>query len=126
MRSPKSPPSLADYPNPPSTDPLSLEPHQQRLLVARHSSCLAESCSCMGWTPGTSKNTNCDRCGHDLEHHGIQEFEGLDEEEKDRRIKVASRIDELLMVRDLLVISDLHNLFYDEGKLFDFDYSNED
>ena len=99
MRSPKSPPSLTDYPNPPSTDPLSLEPHQQLLLVARHSHCLADSCTCQGWKPGTSKSTNCTRCGHDLEHHGMQEVEGLDDEEKDRRIKVASRIDELLNVR---------------------------
>ena len=30
----------------------------------------------------------------------MQEVEGLDDEEKDRRIKVASRIDELLNVRD--------------------------
>src|SRR5271170_3973842 len=100
MRSPRSPPSLGDYPNPPSTDPLSLEPHQQLLLVARHSPCLADSCSCSGWKPGTSRNTDCQRCGHDLEHHGMQEVEGLDEEEKERRIKVASRIDELLNVSD--------------------------
>ena len=99
MRSPKSPPpSLADYPNPPSTNPLSLEPHQQLLLVARHSHCLGDSCTCKGWMPGTSKSTNCSRCGHDLEHHGMQEVEGLDEVEKDRRIKAASRIDELLNV----------------------------
>jgi hypothetical protein len=99
MRSPKSPPpSLGDYPNPPSTDPLSLEPHQQLLLVARHSACLADSCTCTGWKPGPSKRTDCKRCGHDLEHHGMQEVEGLDEEEKERRIKVAARIDELLNV----------------------------
>ena len=30
----------------------------------------------------------------------MQEVEGLDEEEKERRIKVASRIDELLNVSD--------------------------
>jgi PCAF (P300/CBP-associated factor) N-terminal domain len=97
MRS-KSPPSLEDYPNPPSVDPLSLEPHQQLLLVARHSQCLADQCTCQGWKPGPSKSTNCNRCGHDLEHHGMQEVEGLDEEEKERRIKVAARIDELLNV----------------------------
>jgi len=99
--SPKSPPSLKDYPNPPSTDPLTLEPHQQLLLVARHSSCLADSCTCTGWTPRPSRGSECDRCGHDLEHHGMQEVEGLDEEEKERRVKVASRIDELLNVYPL-------------------------
>jgi hypothetical protein len=99
MRSPKSPPpALADYPNPPSTDPLSLDPHQQLLLVARHSPCLSDACTCHGWKPRSSKSTDCSRCGHDLQHHGMQEVEGLDEEEKERRIKVASRIDELLNV----------------------------
>jgi hypothetical protein len=102
MRSPKSPPPvLADYPNPPSTDPLSLDPHQQLLLVARHSPCLADNCTCHGWKPRSSKSTtDCSRCGHDLQHHGMQEVDGLDEEEKERRIKVASRIDELLNVSD--------------------------
>jgi len=99
--SPKSPRprrALVDYPNPPSIDPLSLEPYQQLLLVARHSPCLAEACTCTGWKPGSNDSTDCNRCGHDLEHHGMQEVEGLDEEEKERRIKVASRIDELLNV----------------------------
>jgi hypothetical protein len=101
MRSPKSPPSLVDYPNPPSTEPLSLEPHQQLLLVARHSPCLVDLCSCIGWKPGTSKSENCHRCGHSLENHGMLEIQDLDDEEKERRIKVAARIDELLNVCDL-------------------------
>jgi hypothetical protein len=36
----------------------------------------------------------------------MQEVEGLDEEEKGRRVKVASRIDELLNVYDLLWMID--------------------
>jgi PCAF (P300/CBP-associated factor) N-terminal domain len=100
MKSPRSPPpSLGDYPNPPAEDPRSLSAHQQLLLVARHSHCLAQACTCRGWKPRPSKSTDCSRCGHGLENHGMQEVEGLDEEEKDRRVKVASRIDELLNVR---------------------------
>lgn len=99
MRSSRSPPpSLKDYPNPPAEDPLSLTPHQQLLLIARHSPCLADECKCTGWKPGTTKSTNCHHCGHSLEHHGIRDVEGLDEVEKKRRIKVASRTDELLNV----------------------------
>jgi hypothetical protein len=110
MKSPRSPPpALAAYPNPPSTDPLSLDSHQQLLLVARHSPCLADECPCTGWKPRASRNTTeCDRCGHDLEHHGMEEVEGLDEEEKDRRIRVASRIDELLHVRAFIGDFDSH------------------
>jgi hypothetical protein len=97
-KSPRPPPSLADYPNPPSTDPLSLDPHQQLLLVARHSHCLEPSCSCPGWKPGSTRSAACQRCGHDPDYHGMREVEDLDEEEKERRVKVASRIDELLNV----------------------------
>src|SRR5271169_2206836 len=100
-RSPRTPPSLADYPNPPSTDPLSLEPHKQLLLVARHSPCLTDSCTCSGWKPAPSTFA-CRRCGHDPGQHGMRQVEGLDQEEKERRIKVASRVDELLNVLTLL------------------------
>lgn len=96
MKSP--PPTLADYPNPPSLDPLSLGPHQQLLLVARHSPCLEEDCECRGWKPsGRSRSTNCQRCGHEMDSHGMREVEN-ESQERARRVKVASRIDELLHV----------------------------
>ena len=98
MKSP--PPTLTDYPNPPSLDPLSLDPHQQLLIVARHSPCLEEGCDCQGWKPGRSKSTNCQRCGHELDNHGMKEVEN-ESQERARRVKVASRIDELLHVTRL-------------------------
>jgi hypothetical protein len=98
-RSPQPLAALADYPTPPSIDPLSLRPQQQLLLVARHSPCLVDECTCTGWKPATSgSNLACRRCGHEPGEHGMQQVEGLDQEEKDRRIKVAARIDELLNV----------------------------
>src|SRR5262245_43101839 len=102
-RSPRRPLSLTEYPTPPSADPLSLRARQQLLLVARHSPCLAESCPCPGWKPAadSSPGLECRECRHDPGQHGMDDVQGLDEEERERRIKVATRIDELLNVLQL-------------------------
>ncbi|ORZ12079.1 hypothetical protein BCR41DRAFT_104143 [Lobosporangium transversale] len=67
-------------------------------------------CDCQGWKPkpaGTMGRVDTCACGHKLSYHGGP-WTG---EEFERRLRAAVRRDELLQ---------------DKGKLFDFDYDDED
>ncbi|KAI7890296.1 uncharacterized protein EV154DRAFT_422145 [Mucor mucedo] len=69
-------------------------------MIARFIPC--DLCSCKGWHP--SYNNSC-QCGHDTFHH-VDNGQDLE-----RRLKVASRLNELLE---------------EKGKIEDYDYEDED
>lgn len=89
---------------------------QKFMIVARHSPCSYNNCTCLGWKPIDNPNKiikkQCLLCSHTIFEH-VGEIDATDgaKEEFFRKVKVANRCDELLN---------------ENGMLFDFDYVNED
>ncbi|KTW32107.1 uncharacterized protein T551_00789 [Pneumocystis jirovecii RU7] len=89
---------------------------QKFMIVARHSSCSYNDCTCLGWKPIDNPNKiikrECIKCGHTIyQHVGEVDIESDAKDEFFRKVKVANRCDELLN---------------ENGMLFDFDYINDD
>lgn len=94
------------------TVPLNAYSEDEKLFkIARQLPC--DECDCTGWKPGDEDETNAASrecsCGHTAQSHGSSHL--LEEEEIDRRTRVALRIEELLE---------------DAGKLDDYEYTDED
>ncbi|KAG5438583.1 hypothetical protein PCANB_002688 [Pneumocystis canis] len=100
----------------PSDGSFKISDAQKFMIVARHSSCSYNDCTCLGWKPLDNPNKilrkECKSCNHTIHEH-VGEIEATDsaKDEFFRKVKVANRCDELLN---------------ENGMLFDFDYINED
>ncbi|KAG4305193.1 hypothetical protein PORY_001363 [Pneumocystis oryctolagi] len=107
--------TILKYPFP-SDDFSAISDIQKFMIVARHSLCSYNDCACLGWKPIDNPNNitrkECIKCNHTIyEHVGKIGSTDNAKYEFSRKVKVASRCDELLN---------------ENGMLFDFDYINED
>lgn len=83
---------------PPANKPSASLTHMEKLIkIGRNMPCDQSSCECLGWRPrpantGAGGRADLCACGHKLSFHGGNQ------DDMDRRLRAAIRIDELLEV----------------------------